>query len=275
MADTIGVQHSVSGATLYALLRDANQAVWNGAAFVTYATADLGNYDLPMTEQGTASRFYAVAFPAVAAGLYNVVAFVRAGGAPAETDTIVGSSEAEWDGTSFVRLGDPAGASLSADIAAVKAQTAAIETDTAEIGAAGAGLTALASQASVNTIDDFLDSEIAAIVLAVGTTLDDLVDDLETRLTAALSAKLIAHAAAVLTFSVTTGSTTTAVNLNTVEGTTPSAVDDFYNGAVMVFTSGALAGQRTSITDYVGATKIATVVALTGAPANGVVGVIV
>jgi hypothetical protein len=35
--------------------------------------------------------------------------------------------------------------------------------DTAEIGAAGAGLTALATQASVNTIDDFLDTEIAAI----------------------------------------------------------------------------------------------------------------
>lgn len=60
-------------------------------------------------------------------------------------------------------LGTPAGVSVSADIAAVKAQTAAIETDTAEIGVAGAGLTALATQASVNTIDDFLDTEIAAI----------------------------------------------------------------------------------------------------------------
>lgn len=39
----------------------------------------------------------------------------------------------------------------------------AILVDTAEIGAAGAGLTALATQASVNTIDDFLDTEIAAI----------------------------------------------------------------------------------------------------------------
>lgn len=60
-------------------------------------------------------------------------------------------------------LGTPAGVSVSADIAAVKAETASILTDTAEIGAAGAGLTALATQASVNTIDDFLDTEIAAI----------------------------------------------------------------------------------------------------------------
>lgn len=41
--------------------------------------------------------------------------------------------------------------------------------DTAEIGAAGAGLTALATQASVNTIDDFLDTEVAAILAAVDT----------------------------------------------------------------------------------------------------------
>lgn len=39
----------------------------------------------------------------------------------------------------------------------------AILVDTAEIGAAGAGLTALASQTSVNTIDDLLDTEVGAI----------------------------------------------------------------------------------------------------------------
>lgn len=62
-------------------------------------------------------------------------------------------------GDSFARLGAPAGASIAADIAAVEAQTD-------DIGVAGAGLTALATQASVNTIDDFLDTEIAAIVTA-------------------------------------------------------------------------------------------------------------
>lgn len=49
-------------------------------------------------------------------------------------------------GDSFARLGAPAGASVSADVAAVKAQTAAIEVDTqdlqTQIGTAGAGLTA-------------------------------------------------------------------------------------------------------------------------------------
>ena len=41
----------------------------------------------------------------------------------------------------------------------------------ARIGATGSGLTSLASQASVNTIDDFLDTEVAAILEDTGTTI--------------------------------------------------------------------------------------------------------
>lgn len=39
----------------------------------------------------------------------------------------------------------------------------------ARIGATGSGLTTLATQASVNTIDDFLDTEVAAIITTLGT----------------------------------------------------------------------------------------------------------
>jgi len=55
-------------------------------------------------------------------------------------------------GDAFVRLGAPAGASVSVDIAAVKTQTAAIEVDT------GTDI-----PASLTIIDDFLDTEVAAI----------------------------------------------------------------------------------------------------------------
>ena len=44
----------------------------------------------------------------------------------------------------------------------------------ARIGATGSGLTSLASQASVNTIDDFLDTEVAAILAAVDTEVGDI-----------------------------------------------------------------------------------------------------
>ena len=78
-------------------------------------------------------------------------------------------------GDSFARIGAPAGASLAADIlviddlldtevAAIKADTAAILIDTAEIGTAGAGLTALATAANLSTVAGYLDTEIAAIL---------------------------------------------------------------------------------------------------------------
>jgi hypothetical protein len=50
-----------------------------------------------------------------------------------------------------------------------------------------------------------------------------------------------------------------------------SAVDDFHNDSMLVFTDGALAGQVRAIYDYVGATKtIILEEALTSAPVNGV-----
>jgi len=60
-------------------------------------------------------------------------------------DTYTGNTKQTGD--TYARLGAPAGVSVSADVAAIKAQTAAIETDTqdlqAQVGVDGAGLTAL------------------------------------------------------------------------------------------------------------------------------------
>jgi hypothetical protein len=46
------------------------------------------------------------------------------------------------------------------------------------------------------------------------------------------------------------------------------ATNDHFNGRLITFVSGALNGQQTAITDYVGATQTFTVTALTEAPAN-------
>lgn len=55
-----------------------------------------------------------------------------------------------------------------------------------------------------------------------------------------------------------------------------SATDDFYNGAVLSFTSGDLKGIARKVTDYVGATKTITLgTALPAAPANSVTFIIV
>lgn len=62
-----------------------------------------------------------------------------------------------------------------------------------------------------------------------------------------------------------------AGTLSTTEMTTSltETTDDHYNGRVLVFTSGTLAGQATNITDYDGASKKLTFTALTEAPQTG------
>ncbi len=102
MPETLKVQHTASGATLYALLRDSAGLVWNGTTFVAYATANLATYALTMTEQGTASRFYVGDMPTVASGTYSVTAYVRAGATPAETDAPVAVGQVTWTGTAFL-----------------------------------------------------------------------------------------------------------------------------------------------------------------------------
>lgn len=96
-------------------------------------------------------------------------------------------------GDCYARLGAPAGASVSADVAAVKAETASILTDTAEIGAAGAGLTAVASAANLATVAGYIDTEVAAILAAVDTE----VAAIYTRLGAPAGASMSADIAAV------------------------------------------------------------------------------
>ena len=90
-----------TGKTLYAQVRSATGAIWNtaSAALQAYVTANIADYDIAMTEQGTASGYYAGNMPAAAGGVYNVVVKVRVGGAPAETDPTIATGQIEWSGT--------------------------------------------------------------------------------------------------------------------------------------------------------------------------------
>lgn len=196
-------------------------------------------------------------------------------------------------------LGTPAGASISADIAAIEAQTD-------DIGAAGAGLTALASAANLATVAGYLDTEIAAIKAVTDllpdagalTTIQADLDNIQTRIPAALvsgriDASVGAMAANTLTASalatdavneivdtvwdeltndhLVTGSFGQALGplrsgiLQTGTASTitldagASSTDDFYNNTLVFITSGVGAGQSRIISDYVGSTRVATV----------------
>lgn len=88
----------VSGKVVYFLLRSAVGTIWNGAAFAAYNSANYATYPITATEQGT-SGYYVANMPAAVAGIYNVLAKVQAGGSPAETDITVGTGQLDWSGS--------------------------------------------------------------------------------------------------------------------------------------------------------------------------------
>jgi hypothetical protein len=175
-------------------------------------------------------------------------------------------------GDAFARLGAPAGASVSADVAAVKVDTAAILVDT--------GTTL---DAKIDAIDDLLDTEVAAIKTVVDAIEVDT-QDIQSRIPAALTgggnmkSDMLAisgdTAAADALEALMDG--TIVAQVNDAGATTTAfiadgfteATNDHFNGRLITFISGALSGQQTAITDYVGATQTFTVDALTEAPAN-------
>jgi hypothetical protein len=224
-------------------------------------------------------------------------------------------------------------------LAVVDANVDAILIDTAEIGAAGAGLTAIPWNASW---DAEVQSEVAdgltaynavattdlptnfgdlAITLTTGqvtvgtnndktgysisgtlTTLDALdtaqdaqhattqaattaietdTQDIQSRLPSALVSGRMDSNVSAIGNNATSATNLSASALGIVTGAcegTPSTTviqtdlaettDDHYIGRVVVFTSGAAAGQATDITDYTGSTGTITVTALTTAPSS-------
>jgi len=142
----------------------------DGSAFTgavtVYVTGDAGTQAVgsvgsgACTHEGNGFHTYA---PAQAETNYDHIGFtfIGSGAVPATVQVFTTFPQT---GDAFARIGAPAGASVSADVAAVKAETASILTDTAEIGVAGAGLTVLATAANLATVAGYLDTEIAAIL---------------------------------------------------------------------------------------------------------------
>lgn len=142
----------------------------------------------------------------------------------------------------LTRAGTPAGASVSADIAAVKAQTAAIETDTQDLqGRVPAALAGGNMKCDVLAVNGSANAA-ARHALAAAQIIPATVDN--------------------------TGHAPTTTEFEADDITEATA--DHFNGCVVIWTTGALAGQRTEVSDYslVGGRGHFTVVAMTEAPAN-------
>lgn len=163
---------------------------------------------------------------------------------------------------------------VDTEVAAIKAKTDNLPSDPADQSAL---------EALINAVDDFVDTEVASIKATVEAVEVDT-QDIQSRLPAALTGggNIKADVLAV------SGDATAADRLealmdgliigqvNDAAATTTGfvadgfteATNDHFNGRLITFLTGALTGQQTAITDYVGATQTFTVDALTEAPAD-------
>lgn len=105
MARKLQLSDTVSGSNIYATIRSrTNGYIWDGADLVVFVGANMANYDVACTEQGS-TGYYDVDVPeALPAGQYMVVFYTRAGGTPAQTDNAVDDGDYffDWDGTDIV-----------------------------------------------------------------------------------------------------------------------------------------------------------------------------
>lgn len=155
--------YALADATSDAVIADA---VWNAATASYGGAGSYGlvvetNCDAPISTVDTVVDAILVdtaVIGALGAGLTALATQTSLDAVKTDTAAILVDT-----GTTLDDLIDTEIGTIITDIAAVKADTAAILIDTAVIGALGAGLTALATQASVTAIDDLVDTEVGAI----------------------------------------------------------------------------------------------------------------
>lgn len=96
--------YTVVGTEVWNFLGQVWQTTTN--TFVTYNTANIANYLVSMTLQGTASGMWVGDAPvALPAGVYQLVALGRASGTIVETDAVVGFDPAwQWAGSAVQSL---------------------------------------------------------------------------------------------------------------------------------------------------------------------------
>lgn len=186
-----------------------------------------------------------------------------------ETDTST-TLQAELDAIQAAVITNAAGVDIAADIIAVKAETAAILADTAEIGTAGAGLTdvggfSTAAKGQINTEADTALTDYDAPTRAELTT---DTNSILTRLGTPAGADVSADVAAIqsdtndiqlrLPSALTTGTADSGSTTTMVDAARTEADNDYWKGQLIRFTSGTATGQVRLITGFTAATDTIT-----------------
>lgn len=95
-----------TGSTVYALIRNTNALIWNNStsAFESYLSANVPDYAITMTENGTGSGWYVGNFPTGidTPGIFYIEFFDQFGATPANTDTYIAGGQLDWSGSSVL-----------------------------------------------------------------------------------------------------------------------------------------------------------------------------
>lgn len=103
MANTLTLTYTGAHSVYAIIRRTSNGTVWNGSSFVTWADANIGDYDIPLSSLG--GDLYANNFPSAITTTieYRVLYYEQAGASPATSDLLLSSEEGYWDGTGLVK----------------------------------------------------------------------------------------------------------------------------------------------------------------------------
>lgn len=242
MANEVTVPHD-TGRNVYMMVVSATGTFWNTSgtpALEVYNGSNITDYDIALSELGTASGLYQGSMPAVAVGVYTLVICERTGASPAQTDAKIAIGQVYWNGSALIYFSsnwnalviDSAGcvdASVEKwdDVAVASQDTTGYPVVTIKDGTGTGELALVSGVVDANVLQISGDATAA--------------DNLELFFDGAFVAGSVNDAGAA------------AGDFDGDAGL--SATNDFYNGSVLNFTSGTLKGIARKITDYVGASK--------------------
>jgi hypothetical protein len=102
MADTTLRLAYPTGATLYAVIRNEADNIWNGTSYESPNSTHWTTYATSTPETPAGFGHYVCQFPtSSAAGSYSWEMKLRVGGSPAISDPTVGTGSGYWTGTTF------------------------------------------------------------------------------------------------------------------------------------------------------------------------------
>ena len=161
------------------------------------------------------------------------------------------------------QVGDPLNIATSDDGGTINVTGGAIDTVTTTTTATTATTCGTVNALAANVITA---ASINANAITDAKVADDIQVDIVSISTSTDAAdKLEASAETIVTAAAAAGTLSTTQMTTTLTEVT----NDHYNGRIIIWTSGVLAGQATDITDYNGVTKMVTYTAVTEAPGDG------